>query len=287
MSFPERVFNEQFVIDTDSGPGDGSITARPRSAMTSRSVQSPYDPECSYRKKAGDQVKGYSVNVTETIGEDQLNLLTDIQLKPAHWGDANFVEPAITNTREITNDEVETCYADGAYNRSLEHEDKDQDKNKDNDKDELGGVEMVLSGIQGAPSRFDLHQTDDGLEVRDTQTGRVHQARPVRRRDQKAPPKWRIILDNGSYRYFGPREIRASKQRRLLAEKGYRERARRRNNVEATIYHLSHRLKGAKTVYRGLVRNKIWAWGRALWVNMRRIQRYIDHSASSEAQYTI
>lgn len=278
----ERVFNEQFAIDSDSDSdseaGDGSITARPGREIGSESVQSPHDPECSYRRKAGDQLKGYSVNVTETIGEDQLNLLTDIQLVPAHCGDAGFVAPAITHTRQITHDEVATCYADGAYNRSLEHEDKDHTE------DQAHEVEMVLSGIQGAPSRFDLRQTDDGLEITDTQTGRVHQATAVRRRDPQAPPKWRITLDDGSYRYFGQREIRASKQRRLLAEKGYQERARRRNNVEATIYHLSHRLKQAKTVYRGLVRNKIWAWGRALWVNMRRIKRYIEQSALPSTQ---
>lgn len=267
----ERVFDEQFMVqlESESGDDEGAITSRPAADILADSVQSPYDPECSYRRKAGKQTKGYSLNVTETIEDDQLNLVTDIQLEPAHCGDADFVDPSITQTETITGDQVDTCYADGAYNRSLEHEAGDQTDH----------VEMVLSGIQGAPSRFELDQTSDGVEVTDTQTGQVYQGIPVRRRDPDAAPRWRITLEDGTYRSFGQREIRASNQRRKLADKAHKKRTRRRNNVEASIYHLAHRLKQAKTVYRGLVRTKLWAWGRALWVNMRRIQRYQqDHT---------
>tara|TARA_R110002124_G_scaffold172942_1_gene340494 strand:- start:1883 stop:2218 length:336 start_codon:yes stop_codon:yes gene_type:complete len=104
---------------------------------------------------AGKQTKGYSLNVTETIEDDQLNLMTDIQFEPAHYGDADFVEPSITQTEKLTVDQVETCYADGAYNRSFEHEADDP----------TAHVEMVLSGIQGASSRFKLNETSDGVEL--------------------------------------------------------------------------------------------------------------------------
>lgn len=277
----ERVFNEQFAIEPEhhgscSGPdpttGKKNVTARPAGDIASDSVQSPFDPDCSYRKKAGKQTKGYSVNLTETIDEDELNLITDIQLEPAHCGDAGFVQPSIVQTQKRLGHPVDICYADGAYNRSLEHEDKDND---DCDDDGLGHVEMVLSGIQGPASRFELRQTGDGLQVTDTQTGRAHQATPVRRRNPEAEPKWRIIVENGIFRYFGQREIRACEQRRLLEDKDYLKRSRKRNNVEASIYHLTHTLKRSKTVYRGLIRTKIWAWGRALWVNIRRIERYM------------
>lgn len=261
----KRVFNEQFTVGSDSESGDngGDIISRPATDIPADSVQSPHDPECSYRRKAGKQTKGYSLNVTETIEDDQLNLITDIQLEPAHWGDADFVDPSIAQTEKLTGDQVDTCYADGAYNRSIEHEADDQ----------TAHVEMVLSGIQGSPSRFELDETSDGVEVTDTQTGQVYQGIPVRRRDPDAAPGWRITLKDGTYRSFGQREIRASSQRRKLAGQAHQKRIRRRNNVEASIYHLAHRLKQSKTVYRGLSRTKIWAWGRALWVNMRRIQR--------------
>ena len=282
----ERVFNEQFAIDSeqddsDSQSGEKNVITRPASDIACDSVQSPHDPDCSYRKKAGKPTKGYSVNLTETTQEDEVNLITDIQLEPADCGDADFVKPSLAQTQKLLGNLVDICYADGAYNRSPEHEDKDNSDSEDD-----GEVEMVLSGIQGAPSRFEVRQTDDRVEVTDTQTGEVHQGTAAGRRDPEAAPQWRITLDDGTYRYFGRREVRASKQRQLLTEKGYLERTRRRNNVEASIYHLTHTLKGAKTAYRGLIRTKIWAWARALWVNMRRIKRYWEDQASSSKQYT-
>lgn len=296
----ERVFNEQFAIDSeqddsdpnsdagaDAAPKKTAIVARPASDITCDSVQSPFDPDCGYRKKNGKQTKGYNVNLTETIDKDELNLITDMQVVPAHCGDSGFVQPAISQTQKRLGGHVKTCFADGAFNRSLEHEQDDQRKYDGDGKDEhedISHVEMVLSGIQGAPSRFELHQTSDGLQVTDTQTRRVHQATPVRRRDPEAKPAWRITLENGGRRYFSEREIRACEQRRLLTDKDYWERTRTRNNVEASIYHLAHTLKRAKTVYRGIVRTKIWAWGRAMWVNMRRIVRYLEKQTASPKQ---
>ena len=121
----------------------------------------------------------------------------------------------------------------------------------------------------------------------DTQTGRVHQAIAVSRRDRDAEPRWRIRLENGTYRYVGRCEIRASSQRSKFCKEGHWQRTRKRNNVEAPIYHLSHRLRQGKTVYRGLIRSvPLWAWGRALWVNMRRIQRYNEQEANYVPQQT-
>lgn len=284
----ERMFNEQFVVeknantkdDSHSGSPDdsnspGGVTPRPSGEIRSDSLQSPHDADCTYRTKAGKKTKGYTVNVTETVGEtNAVNLITDIQLAPAHHGDNDFVEPAISATQQLTEKQVETCYADGAYNQSLEHEQREN----------LEHVEMVLGGIQGAPSRYELAETETGVQVTDTQTGQVHQAKRTRPRISDTEPQWRIRLENGSYRTFGPVALRASLQRAKLRDDSYLERTRNRNNVEATIFHLSHRLRQAKTVYRGKIRTKLWAWGRALWVNMRRIQRYMESEVKFEVQ---
>ena len=162
----ERMFGEQFTLEATQGEeaDQDNIVARPAGEVSADSLQSPHDPDCSYRCKAGEQTKGYSLNVTETIQEcedededqdqDQLNLITDIQLEGAHHGDTDFVEASISATEQLTGDQVETCYADGAYNRSLARE---EDK-------ELDHVEMVLSGIQGPSSRFDLRRIQRYME---------------------------------------------------------------------------------------------------------------------------
>jgi hypothetical protein len=66
-----RVFSEQYIIE------ETHIHARPKAEISATSVQSPHDTDCTYRNKDGNQVKGYSVNVTETCDEGKLNLITD------------------------------------------------------------------------------------------------------------------------------------------------------------------------------------------------------------------
>ena len=259
----EQVFAEQYTTDEDDS---GQITAREVQQIGADSVQSPDDPECSYRRKAGQAVKGYTVNLTETIDEEkELNLITDVHLAPADRSDADLLGPAIEATEQLTARNVDKCYADGAYNRSLE---KDQQAGQEH-------VEMVLSGIQGAPSRFELTETEKGVNVHDTKTGTTHPAEPARRQKNSTEQRWRIWLeDTRQYRYFGQSAIRSSARRQAISNRPKSER-NKRNNVEASIWHLTHTLRKDKTSYRGLIKHKLWAWCRALWVNMRRIQRYI------------
>ena len=267
----KQVFAEQYITDEDDS---GQVTARDAQQITADSVQSPDDPECSYRRKAGQTVKGYTVNLTETTGEEELNLITDVHLAPADCSDADLLGPAIEATEQRTGQPVERCYADGAYNRSLE---KDQQAGQQH-------VEMVLSGIQGAASRFELTETEHGVSVYDTKTGNTHQAERARQQKNSTRQRWRIRLDEaGPYRYFGQSAIRASARRQAIAERPTSER-NKRNNVEASIWHLTHTLRKDKTSYRGLIKHKLWAWCRALWVNMRRIQRYINQTDGSDEE---
>ena len=270
----EQVFTEQYTIDGDDD-GPGQITARDTQQITADSVQSPDDPECSYRRKAGQSVKGYTVNLTETIDEGQeLQLITDVHLAPADCSDADMVGPAIEATEQRTGRSVDICYADGAYNRSIE---KEKEAGQEH-------VEMVLSGIQGAPSRFELTETEQGVTVHDTKTGVTHQAEPARQQKNSTEQRWRIRLDEGQkYRYFGPSAIRASARRQAIRTRSKAER-NKRNNVEASIWHLTQPLSGDKTSYRGFIKHTLWAWCRALWVNMRRIQRYISQPDESDGQ---
>ena len=278
----EQVFTEQYTTDDDDDDDEaGRVTPRDTQQITADSVQSPDDPECSYRRKAGQSVKGYTVNLTETIDEGQeLQLITDVHLAPADCSDADMVGPAIEATEQRTGRSVDTCYADGAYNRSIE---KEKEAGQEH-------VEMVLSGIQGAPSRFELTETEQGVTVHDTTTGTTHQAKPAGRQKNTTEQRWRIRLDEEQqYRYFGPSAIRASARRQAIRTRSTSER-NKRNNVEASIWHLTQPLSGDKTSYRGLIKHKLWAWCRALWVNMRRIQRHInqpDGSGDQTRHYTL
>ena len=133
----QRVFNEQYKVSEDQ-----QIELRPKEEISSSSVQSPHDPDCAYRNKGDQQVKGYSVNITETCSEGSLNLITNVIVEKANTPDTTFVEPAIRATIEVTGQMVEKFYADGAYQSPV------------ND-DCCENIDMVFTGIQGAEPRYD------------------------------------------------------------------------------------------------------------------------------------
>jgi hypothetical protein len=63
------------------------IVPRETKEIDAKSVQSPHGPDCHYRNKNGNGVKGYSINVTETCDTGKLNLIVDVQTEAASMAD--------------------------------------------------------------------------------------------------------------------------------------------------------------------------------------------------------
>jgi len=247
----DRVFNEHFKVEQDQ-----QIILRPKEELTTHSVQSPHDPDSAYRQKGDQKVKGYSVNVTETNSEDQLNLITNIQVDKANAPDTEFVKPSIESTQEVSGQQVEKVYADGAY-QSPANEQACQD------------IDMVFTGMQGAESRYELQMTPEGLLVTDTRTLESEIAQKATKTKRSKEDRYYIVKDNKRI-YFGQSAIRASQQRQTLKQRPIEE-LRKRNNVEATIYQLVVHVRNNKTRYRTMIKQKMWALCRSLWINFIRI----------------
>jgi hypothetical protein len=180
----KRVFEEQYQqIEVDK------IELRPKDEIKSDSLQSPHDKNCSYRNKDGKQVKGYSVNVTETCDDGSLNLITNIQVEPANTPDNDFVRGAIEQTIDILGKNPSIVHADGAYNSP---------SNVDYCKSET--IELCVNGIQGPKGQYDLNLTPEGLMVTDNNTGQTQRAKAGKN------GKWSIRTEKG-YRYFCEQEI--------------------------------------------------------------------------------
>jgi len=265
----ERVFAEQFTPAGAAQP----VQVRPGRQVAADSVQSPHETECDYRRKRDQQVQGYSFNLTETAGEGPLQLITDLQTAPASQADPKFVAPALAGTRQVTGQPVGQVWLDGAF------------QSPDNDS-VCQGVDMVYTGLPGRPPRYEPERTDQGVWVRDTQTGITHRARKAHARAPSREQRWWIQTDAGR-RYFGEQALRAGALRRELAARPPGE-LHRRNNVESSLHHLAYPLRGGKTRYRGRYKHQIWAVARALWINVGRITRYGEPtapiSASGQAQ---
>jgi hypothetical protein len=271
----KRVFEEQYEIKEeagkseikarkrvskeDKGEGDGSGT------RGTRKVQNPHDSECEHRKKGEQRVKGYSQNITETCDEDKggkksLHLIVDVQTAGATQADNRFFQEGIQGAEEVTGGKVEEAYTDGAYH-SPDNQDFCRRK----------GIDFVLRGISGKPSKYDLSFAEDGkLIVINRETGEKLEATKSRTKDPKAPERWRVKDGENAPSYFEKAHVEVCELRKRL-EGIPKERLNLRNNVEATIFQLGYHYRRNKSRYRGKIKHHLWALCRCLWINFRRI----------------
>ena len=265
----KTVFEQQYTVGKDK-----AVLPLEKEKVSAKSIQSPHDTDCHYRDKDGNKVKGYSVNITETCDQPEdgkgpvLNLITDTEVTVASAPDNGFLEQALGNTQEIVSDKIEKVYADGAY-----HSVDNQEYCKSDEQD----IDLVLTGMQGPEPRYDIRldeQDENNLIVTDNKTGETIQAQRVKPRKDNTKRKWRIKTEPGKYRYFDEKDLRTAALRQKL--KGIPiEETNIRNNVEASIFQLGFHYPNDKSRYRGLVKHKLWAYSRSLWINFVRIVNYI------------
>jgi len=95
----ERVLKEQCDLSDDGK----AVRVRKPKEIPSDSLQNPSDPDATY---SGYKGQGYQVQVMETYCKDKdakkenLNLITHIEVEPAHNSDANALVPAIESCKE-------------------------------------------------------------------------------------------------------------------------------------------------------------------------------------------
>ncbi len=271
----KTVFNEQYSCK------EKVVLALEEENISANSIQSPHDPQSHYRNKGGNKVKGNSINITETCDKSteeapKVNLITDVDVKPATASDCNFLQDAVENSQTMTTDTPEKLYADGAYNSF-----KNQEFCKKNN------INLILTGLQGSKGRYNLipdKQNEDKLTVIDRKTGNIIDAELVKSRKDPQEKKWRIKNDNGKWRYFTLENIRTSLLRQKLRDTP-KEELDRRNNVEATIFQMGFHYSNNKSRYRGLAKHKLWAYSRALWVNFVRLQKHLINLRENASIY--
>jgi hypothetical protein len=236
------------------------ITARPKSEISAKSVQSPHDPDCQYRHKGGKGVKGYSVNITETCDRERLNLIVDVQVEAAGMADNAYLPEAVWNAQGVVPEKIGAVYADGAY-----HSRGNQQFCAENQ------INLVLGGLSGKPPRYDLHIDETGeLIVTNRKTGEHICAKRTQSRNTDGPKRWVIPDGKGGRIYFDDDDVVASGIRKKQEETPKEER-NRRNNIEATIGQVMYHNEDDKSRYRGKEKQQLWGWVRSIWVNFRRI----------------
>jgi hypothetical protein len=99
----ERILNDQCNVQSSEG-GPSVVVKKPKE-IPSDSLQNPSDPDATY---SGHKGQGYQVQIMETYipttdketRETTLNLITHVEVEPAHKSDANALLPAIASVQE-------------------------------------------------------------------------------------------------------------------------------------------------------------------------------------------
>ncbi len=253
----KRVFEEQYEVEK------GEVRAREKEKISAKSVQSPHDPDSTYRNKGGDKYKGYSINVTESCDDEGLNLIGHVEVRKASAADVAKVE-------EVFTEQVEAAHADGAYH-SPENQKFCEEKK----------IELHLHAIQGGKGRYELEMTDGKLKVHDTETDQEVETKEII--TKKGEIKWPIRTEKG-LRYFTKQDVENSELRKKIAETPI-EILQKRNNVEATIFQLGYHYPNAKSRYRGEIKHQMWANVRCLWVNFVRILKFVTKGSLKATKY--
>lgn len=111
---------------------------------------------------------------------------------------------------------------------------------------------------------------EDGLTVREIATGNTYEAvKAVTKQGNRK--RWRIPWNNKTgWRYFEDKDIKACLLRKQIESLPLEEQ-HKRNNVEATVFQYGFHTHNGKTRYRGLLKHRMHAYSRCMWINLRRM----------------
>lgn len=289
LALARRVLREQY----DQTPA--GLVLRAAAEVSSASLQSPHDPDATYRVKGGKAYRGgYVVNVSETVAPDnELQLLSGLAVEQNCTDDGALFAEDIENQRE-RGIPVQQVTVDGGYNGATatatceEHE-----------------VELRPTRLRGGQSSaehwgweaYTWEVDEEGQPVRVT-CPEGHSAAVVPSRGAKrylarfdrptcadcpyfeAECRVAAGVRKPPTLYVGQREVEVAQQRQRLRPEDRSVRAA----VEATVWSLKRGLRGDKLPVRGLTRARMFLYGAALMVNLRRVHRYEREEAEEAAK---
>jgi len=279
----ERIFAENFNLIEDS------VCPKENQELSSSCLQSVDDLEATYRTKGKNHYKGYVANVTETCDpENDLQLITKMQVAPNNVDDAQLMEETLPNLKERT--ELEVLYTDGGYGSpSADHILRDN---------QIEQIQTAIRGPKPDPHKFHLSDFDIQLDQQGAPThitcpyGQNVVITPARttglqaRFDPEICTACPFHRDNRcqakpqkrDQRYllsFTLKKIRAAQRRKdFLSHKHNGQNLRAA--VEATVRSVKHPFPAGKLPVRGRFRITCMLIGSAMMTNARRIQNYLE-----------
>ena len=285
----ERVLREQCRVNGSCE--DRAIEVKPSKEVSSDSLQNPSDPDAGYDSHKG---QGYKAQIMETYSlrcsatsqtekqdEKKPNLITHVEVEPAHKHDANALQPAIDTTieRKCCPEEL-TC--DTLYGG-------------DNDvqKAAAKGVEVVAP-LKGPAPAHEISLSDFEFDEKtnfvtrcpeDHEPDNVCRTRTNRIRarfDRKTccacpnlkncPAK---LAKKAAYLRYDDKTLRIARRRAYEQTKEFNDRFRWRSGIEGTNSHLKSDVGAGRLRVRGIASVRFSVVLKALGLNILRCGKAI------------
>lgn len=229
-----RCISEQTVVDDNQR----RLKTKEDGSMSSDIMQSPVDPDATYREKAGKQHRGYVANIEETVGENG-SVVTDYQFEQNNVSDSSMLKDHLEKMDEQTGETV--LIADGAYSGTGNIE-LAASKNVTLVTTDLSGKDVDV--VMGA---FEFNE--DGTEVIKCPAGNAPKSCTYIKQTGKCQVSFaRAVCENCPYKiHCHPKTYK--RVCKVSVSKTMRERARMKSNMATEKFKNYARLRnGAETV---------------------------------------
>lgn len=269
----ERVIDDQLNIDINNN----KIELKEQKEIKSNSLQSPYDPDCTYKNKGTQAKQGYSASAAETCDKDnKVQIITDIIVEDNNIDDSKILED---NFEEIMDDETEELITDGAYlNDGVK---KKIESNK---------KEIITTAIRGKKPKKDKVSSVD-FEIKNNEiikcprgmkptTQEVIGDKIVARFSHESCDGCKlncIIKRNKRKDHLLELEklkILSDQHRHKFKDKEYIEKCRLRPAIEGTMFQLKLHLRNGKSRFRRKIKIRNRTILRAIGINFKRVYGY-------------
>ena len=274
-----RVFNEQCFIDNEQ------VVIKPATEVSSDSLQNPSDVDASYD---GHKGQGYQVQVMETYARENepddtkqqsLQLITYVEVEPAHCHDSDAVEPALEDTeqRHLLPEELE---ADTLYG-SQENVAKAKEHN----------VRLVAPTPGKKPQHNLASFSIDHTTYQIDSCPQGHEPDSIKHNNQgsiscvwdnqvcqrcRLRSECCVTASNKGYLLrYTPKEAELTIRRQYENSAEFRDKYRYRSGIEASISRFIHQTGARRLRYRGLKRVDYAARLKALGINIFRTAQFL------------
>jgi hypothetical protein len=273
----ERILKEQCNLTNDK---DNPVELKAPKDIVSDSLQNPSDSDSTY---SGHKGQGYQVQVMETYCDDEdkkdesLNLITYVDVEPAHNSDANALIPAIESA-EKQNLKPKEITADSLYGS-----DDNSERAKENNV-------KLIAPTMGTVKEDKLSLADFKVPAEEEVIAcpQGHAPEKIKKKKKRVivffdsqqcgncPELSKCPVKNGKKHYylrFTDKEMRIAERRQYEESEEFKDRYRWRAGVEATMSEYDRKTGVKHLRVRGMKAVRFSATLKALGINIFRAAR--------------